>query len=61
MTRRELSVAAAILGVAALLAVVAPAYFDPNNLRDIFLSNASVLIVAIGIKTFAAYRIEERR
>jgi rhamnose transport system permease protein len=49
MTKRELSVAAAILGVAAVLAVVAPAYFDPNNLRDIFLSNASVLIVAIGM------------
>ena len=49
MTRRELSVAAAILGVAALLASVAPSYFEPNNLRDIFLSNASVLIVAIGM------------
>lgn len=49
MTRRELSVAAAILGVAAVLAVIAPPFFDPNNLRDIFLSNASVLIVAIGM------------
>ena len=49
MTRRELSVAVAILGVAAALAVVAPSYFDPNNLRDIFLSNAAVLIVAIGM------------
>ena len=49
MARRELSVAAAILGLAAVLTVVAPSYFAPDNLRDIFLSNAPVLIVAIGM------------
>lgn len=49
VARRELSVAAAILGLAAVLAVVAPSYFAPDNLRDIFLSNAPVLIVAIGM------------
>jgi len=49
MARRELSVAAAIVGLAAVLAVVAPSYFAPDNLRDIFLSNAPVLIVAIGM------------
>ena len=49
MARRELSVAAAIVGLAAVLTVVAPSYFAPDNLRDIFLSNAPVLIVAIGM------------
>ena len=49
MARRERSVAAAIVGLAAVLAVVAPSYFAPDNLRDIFLSNAPVLIVAIGM------------
>ena len=49
MTTRELSVGAAILGLAAVLAVAAPSYFAPDNLRDIFLSNAPVLIVAIGM------------
>lgn len=49
MARRELSVAAAIFGLAAVLTVVAPSYFAPDNLRDIFLSNAPVLIVAIGM------------
>ena len=49
MATRELSVAAAIVGLGALLAIAAPSYFEPGNLRDIFLSNASVLIVAIGM------------
>jgi rhamnose transport system permease protein len=49
MATRELSVGAAILGLAAVLAVAAPSYFAPDNLRDIFLSNAPVLIVAIGM------------
>lgn len=49
MARRELSVAAAIFGLAAVVTVVAPSYFAPDNLRDIFLSNAPVLIVAIGM------------
>ena len=49
MTRRELSVAAAMVALAAVLAVEAPSYFAFDNLRDIFLSNAPVLIVAIGM------------
>ena len=49
MATRELSVGAAILGLAAVLAVAAPSYFALDNLRDIFLSNAPVLIVAIGM------------
>jgi rhamnose transport system permease protein len=49
MAKRELSVAAALVALAAVLAVEAPSYFAPDNLRDIFLSNAPVLIVAIGM------------
>ncbi|MGH9387052.1 MAG: ABC transporter permease [Vicinamibacterales bacterium] len=49
MAKRELSVAASILGLAALLAIIAPSYFEAHNLRDIFLSNAAVLIVAMGM------------
>ena len=45
---REASVAAAIAVLAAVLAVVAPSYFAPDNLHDLFLANAPVLIVAIG-------------
>jgi rhamnose transport system permease protein len=47
--RRELSVAAAILALAAVLAVVAPGYFAADNLRDLFLANVPVLVAAIGI------------
>ena len=43
MTTRERSVAAAIVVLAALLAVVAPSYFDPANVRDIFLANPVLL------------------
>jgi rhamnose transport system permease protein len=46
--RREISVAIAILALAAVLAIVAPAYFAADNLRDVFLANLPVLIVALG-------------
>src|SRR5438445_77447 len=46
--RREWSVAIAIGALAAALALVAPSYFSAENLRDIFLVNLPVLIVAIG-------------
>jgi rhamnose transport system permease protein len=49
MATRKLSVAAAMVALAAILAVEAPSYFAFDNLRDIFLSNAPVLIVAIGM------------
>jgi rhamnose transport system permease protein len=49
MSSRELSVGLAILGLSAALAVAAPSYFATDNLRDIFLSNAPVLITAIGM------------
>jgi rhamnose transport system permease protein len=45
---REASVALAIGVLAAVLALVAPGYFAPDNLRDLFLANVPVLIVAIG-------------
>ena len=47
--RRELSVAAAILALAAVLAIVAPGYFARDNLRDLFLANVPVLIAALGV------------
>lgn len=47
--RREVSVALAILALAALLAFVAPGYFSPENLTDLFLANVPVLIVALGM------------
>ena len=46
--RREWSVAIAIGALAAALALVAPSYFSTENLRDIFLVNMPVLVVAIG-------------
>ena len=33
----------------ALLAVAAPGFFDPANLRDVVLANAMVLIIAVGM------------
>jgi rhamnose transport system permease protein len=48
MSPRERAVAAAILVLAAALAVVAPAFFAPANLRDVFLANLPVLVVAMG-------------
>lgn len=47
--RRELSVALAIGALAATLLVVAPAFFQPANLLDVFLANVPVLIVAVGM------------
>ncbi len=46
--RRELSVAVAIVALAAALVVVAPGYFAWSNLEDLFLANIPVLIAAIG-------------
>jgi rhamnose transport system permease protein len=42
-------VALALLGLLALLAVVAPAFFRPANLRDLLVSNAPVLVAAVGM------------
>src|SRR5436190_23068679 len=45
---REMSVAVAILALAAVLAVAAPGYFSSANLRDLFLANLPVLLIACG-------------
>jgi rhamnose transport system permease protein len=44
----ETPVAAAILLLAGVLALTVPGYFAPGNLRDLFLANAPILIVALG-------------
>jgi rhamnose transport system permease protein len=46
--RRELSVSAAILVVAAILALVAPRFFTVENARDLVATNIPVLIVTLG-------------
>ena len=47
--RREISVAIAILALMAVLAVVAPGFFSPENQSDLLLANMPVLIVALGM------------
>jgi rhamnose transport system permease protein len=49
MSRRELSVAAAIAGLALVLAVRSSGFFAPDNLVDLFLANLPVLIIALGM------------
>lgn len=46
--RREWSVAVAIAALAVLLAIAAPRYFSVENLRDLFVINLPVLVVALG-------------
>ena len=46
---REMAVAGAIAALAIVLTVVAPGYFSAENLRDLFLANLPVLLVAIGM------------
>ena len=46
--RREISVAVAILALAVALMFGAPGYFAGDNLRDLFLANVPVLVVALG-------------
>lgn len=46
--RRELSVAGVIVALGAVLGVVAPGYFAGDNLRDLLLANAPVLVAALG-------------
>jgi rhamnose transport system permease protein len=49
MQTREMSVAAAIAMLAVVLAVLAPPYFAPGNLRDVCVTTVPVLIIAIGM------------
>ena len=44
----ERSVAIAIIALAMILAVAAPRYFSAENLRDMFLVNMPILVVAVG-------------
>lgn len=44
----ELPVAVAIVALSGILALIAPGYFAADNLRDLFLANAPILIVALG-------------
>lgn len=47
--RREWSVAAASVALLIVVALLAPPFFSLSNLRDLVLSNAPVLVVAIGM------------
>ncbi|HXB69398.1 MAG TPA: ABC transporter permease [Candidatus Acidoferrales bacterium] len=47
--RREISVAGAILALAAVLALAAPGFFTLQNQTDLLLTNMPVLIVALGM------------
>jgi rhamnose transport system permease protein len=47
--RRELSLAAAIAALSAVLALAAPGFFTIANLRDVTMANLPVLIVALGM------------
>jgi rhamnose transport system permease protein len=46
---RELGTAAALAWLLVVLAVAAPRFFAPENLRDLAVANAPVLIIAIGM------------
>ncbi|HUA82764.1 MAG TPA: ABC transporter permease [Bryobacteraceae bacterium] len=48
-SRREISVALAIAALAVALAFAAPEFFTGENLTDVFLANAPVLIVSLGM------------
>jgi rhamnose transport system permease protein len=47
--KREASAALAYIVLLLLVAIVAPSFTQPNNLRDLAMNNASVLIVAVGM------------
>jgi rhamnose transport system permease protein len=47
--RREVSVAAAYAGLLSVLAVAAPRFYGPEPLRALVVSNASVLVAAVGM------------
>src|SRR6185369_4483072 len=47
--KRELAVALSYLVLLVLVALLAPTFFQPANLRDLVVNNATVLIVACGM------------
>ncbi|MCC6512189.1 MAG: ABC transporter permease [Pirellulaceae bacterium] len=46
---REVSIAAALIGLLAIVALFAPAFFRPEHVRDKLVANAPVLVAAIGM------------
>jgi ribose/xylose/arabinose/galactoside ABC-type transport system permease subunit len=47
--KREISAAAAFAALLAVMAVAAPSFFSPANLRDLAVNNAPMLLIAIGM------------
>src|SRR6187397_3091975 len=47
--RRELSAAAALGALLVIVAIVAPSFFAPGNLRDVIVNNLPTLLIAIGM------------
>jgi ribose/xylose/arabinose/galactoside ABC-type transport system permease subunit len=47
--KREASALLAYVVLLVTMGVIAPAFFDPGNLRDLAMNNAAVLIVAVGM------------
>ena len=46
---RERAAALGLVALGALLALLAPGFFSPGNLRDVVLANAAVQVIAIGM------------
>ena len=46
---RERAAALVLGALLAILAIAAPGFFSPDNLRDILMANAAVLIIALGM------------
>jgi rhamnose transport system permease protein len=46
--KKEIAVAVAILALMIVLTFSAPGYFSRENLIDLFLANAPVMIIALG-------------
>jgi rhamnose transport system permease protein len=47
--KREISAAAALGVLLVIVAIVAPSFFSPGNLRDLVINNVPTLVVAIGM------------
>ena len=47
--KREISAAAALGAVLVAVAIIAPSFFSPGNLRDLIINNVPIMLVAIGM------------
>jgi rhamnose transport system permease protein len=47
--KREVSAAAALGAVLVVVAIIAPSFFSPGNLRDLIINNVPIMLVAIGM------------